>query len=794
MNPIVLWNWLKKNNSLVLHLMAVICLALALGRLVRGTTWSLFMPVALAAALGGWWAGKSRLTGRQAGGWLLGLGIPGLFLSVTGLVVTLGNLLYSIIITISQIVLRVYDNAPVDLAPLETAWSASSGQFLAVLSRLGAWVGVLAAGQTTTDPLATGLVWSILLWLAGIWSGWHVRRHQQALRALAPGGLVLALVRDYTGKEISLSILYLGIMLVLIGLTWYGKSRASWERRGVDYSESIAIDSAVAILSITVVLTGLAAVTPSLSWQELVDNLREANGGGETRLAESLGLDAPPNVAGSAAYRSSGLPRQQLLGMPPEVLEELVLTVGTGDLPPLPNGSSPINVNRYYWRTVTYDVYTSTGWASSPARSLPLPANIPLMEPGPGHRLIRQHVNLVSDQDERLYWTGTLIQADKELEIAWRTTPPPEPPPARNGDMLGALAASNPYNVVSSIAQVSAAQMRAAGNQYPEEVAARYLRLPETVPERVLAKARELTASSLTPYDRALAIETYLRSFPYTLEVEPPPPGRDIVDYFLYTSQKGYCDYYASAMVVLARAAGLPARIVIGYASGSYNWTTAQYEVREKNAHSWPEIYFPGIGWVEFEPTAGLPAITHGGDQDSPHPGPSPAPGEMSETWLRGRWRLLGSSLGGQVILGLSGIAALVAVWQAGEIWILYFAPDAGAIQRLYARLEGKSLRLLPNLLHGHTPHALQVALVDRLARQKGHRFNALLRPAPREIARIVGLYTTQVFSQVQPGRPQVIQGIKAWARLRWRLRIAGWGVTRTTLPQVDEPDSEHLQ
>jgi transglutaminase-like putative cysteine protease len=794
MNPIILWNWLKKNTSLSLLLVATVDFTLALGRLVHGTTWSLFMPTALAAALGGWWAGKSRLSGRRAAGWLVAPGISGLFLYITGLGVALGNLLCSIIPAITQSVLQVYHSAPVDMLPIVAAWTTFSAQAGTILSRLGAWIWALSTKETTTDPIATTLAWSILLWLVGSWSGWHLRRHHQALRALAPGGVVLALVLDYTGREIGLVVLYLACMLVLIGLSHYWRSRAIWERRGVDYSESIAIDSTVAILSITIFLTGLAALTPSLSWQDLVERVRRGDRGDEGHVAETLGLEAPPNVAGSAAYRPNGLPRQQLLGMPPELLEELVLTVATGEIPPLPNVIKTVSVNRYYWRSVTYDRYTSVGWASSPAENHLLAANIPLMESVPEYRVIRQNVNLVSAQNERLYWTGTLVLADNELEIAWRSTPPPEPSPAGEGDMLGALAASNTYTVVSIIPQVSAAQLRAAGNNYPSEVARRYLRLPETVPERVLAKARELTTMAPTPYDRALAIESYLRTFPYTLEVEPAPPGRDIVDYFLFTAQKGYCDYYASAMVVLARAAGLPARIVIGYVSGTYNWSTAQYEVRQKDAHSWPEIYFPGIGWVEFEPTAGLPEITRVEDQNNPQTGYNPAPKEIFDAWIEELWQMLISSLAGKAILGLAGLAALIAVGQAGEVWVLTLAPDAKAIQRLYTRLQSKSQRLLPNLLRGHTPQALQAALVDRLVRQKD-RLKALLRPAAGEIASIVRLYEMQVYSQGQPDRSQVIQGIKAWARLRWRLRMAGWRVTRnTTPPQVDEPDCGHSQ
>ena len=163
----------------------------------------------------------------------------------------------------------------------------------------------------------------------------------------------------------------------------------------------------------------------------------------------------------------------------------------------------------------------------------------------------------------------------------------------------------------------------------------RYLGLPKVTPERVLALARDLTKNAATPYDRALAIETYLRKFPYTLDVEPPPSNRDVVDYFLFTSQMGYCDYYASAMVVMARAAGLPARIVVGYASGEYDASTAQYIIRMKDAHTWAEIYFPGIGWVEFEPTASQPLILRLSGEGDSKLNSSQVSGNSVVNWLK---------------------------------------------------------------------------------------------------------------------------------------------------------------
>src|SRR5438270_373708 len=107
------------------------------------------------------------------------------------------------------------------------------------------------------------------------------------------------------------------------------------------------------------------------------------------------------------------------------------------------------------------------------------------------------------------------------------------------------------------------------------------------------------------PYDKAEALESWLRSppFQYTAQVKATPPGRDPVDYFLFDLKQDFCEYFASAMVVMLREDGIPARLVEGFTTGQFDSTTAQYVVREQDAHAWVEVYFPQYGWIEFEPT-----------------------------------------------------------------------------------------------------------------------------------------------------------------------------------------------
>lgn len=137
-----------------------------------------------------------------------------------------------------------------------------------------------------------------------------------------------------------------------------------------------------------------------------------------------------------------------------------------------------------------------------------------------------------------------------------------------------------------------------------DDIADTYLQLPETLPENVRNTAEEITEGCETPYEKALAIENWLaQNCTYTLTPGDPPVGGDFVDYFLQTRQ-GYCVYYASSMAVLARCEGLPSRYVIGYALNreQFGSIKKKYVATNATAHAWTEIYFEGIGWVQFDP------------------------------------------------------------------------------------------------------------------------------------------------------------------------------------------------
>ena len=164
------------------------------------------------------------------------------------------------------------------------------------------------------------------------------------------------------------------------------------------------------------------------------------------------------------------------------------------------------------------------------------------------------------------------------------------------------------YTVTSRRVLTTAALFRASkAAAVPAQVLNQYAQPPFTT-DRVRELAKRITAEAPTNYDKILAIEAWLAAnVRYSLDAPLAPHGVDVVDDFLFRSRLGWCEQVASSLVVMARSAGIPARLATGFVPGSRDALTGQFTVRERDAHAWAEIYFPGIGWQPFDPTASVP-------------------------------------------------------------------------------------------------------------------------------------------------------------------------------------------
>ena len=134
----------------------------------------------------------------------------------------------------------------------------------------------------------------------------------------------------------------------------------------------------------------------------------------------------------------------------------------------------------------------------------------------------------------------------------------------------------------------------------------------------VAALAEKVSAGATNNYDKVVAMSDYLqKTYPYDLNVQKQGDKENSVEFFLFKAKRGYCEHFASALAVMCRTQGIPARVVAGYDTGTMNPLTGYYEVTARDAHAWVEVYFPMFGWIQFDPTPGWSSSTSGTQKDT---------------------------------------------------------------------------------------------------------------------------------------------------------------------------------
>ncbi|MCA0458614.1 MAG: transglutaminaseTgpA domain-containing protein [Chloroflexi bacterium] len=255
-----------------------------------------------------------------------------------------------------------------------------------------------------------------------------------------------------------------------------------------------------------------------------------------------------------------------------------------------------------YWRGYAFDYYDGRNWSESNDALRPYHAGRSgrfVLDNDVREKTFVQTFYIAHDMPNILWAGGTPVTVFfPSQEIAMDVT---------GGIKVGsALAEGTVYSVESTSQTFEPEVLRNATGEIPDWVQSRYYQLPETVTDRTRELALTITGGKTTTYDKVIAVRDYvLNTFPYDYFPPPQAPDTDAVDQFLFVDKRGVCEHFTSAMVVLLRAAGIPARFVVGYGSGTYNPITGYYEVRANDAHAWVEVYFPGVEWVPFDPTPG---------------------------------------------------------------------------------------------------------------------------------------------------------------------------------------------
>ena len=780
-----------------LMLVTVMILIQGLAENVRNLDTGLLWSIALPGLLLGWvisrWREKNLYTLSIA--LLAGWGI---------IVLRVGNL--------ENLVLQgLY--ALADLVVQAIRWRAglpypNAGPFLEILAeflqragvltiRVIHWANLVLQRQTPNDPAAIAASWCVVIWLVTFWTAWHFWRGR-VIRGLIPSTALLGAVLSFSGQNGFLLIPLFCVALVMSARNAFISQVSRWQKENIDYSEDLNFDLTLSVTLVLSVLVVAMVLAPWFSYPRVVDFVREVSRSRQESSAGqpaknnpgppiglAFGLQQHPSPAPPSAISrlvSTGMPQEHLLGSGAELSHTVVMVVSVISqtvLNPSPEearlSQATLVAQKPYWQAAAYDQYLGYGWATSSATQIRYTGGQAALTTAAlpvSSLLLEQHVQYVGDSFQPggiIYAAGDLVKASQDYRVAWRN-PPDNASKNAPVDIFTAASPAVDYQAVSYLPRSTIDQLRKAGNQYPPWISQHYLQLPNTLPARVRSLAIELTATESTPYDQAHAIEQYLRTFPYTLQLPKPPSGVDLVDYFLFDLKKGYCDYDASAMVVLARAAGLPARLVIGYATGTYDEAHQRFVVTEADAHSWPEIYFPGYGWIRFEPTGGRsgldrPASTAGSievPQVDLAQTVSPFPGGIY-------FKVALFTLASLVLLALGSLL----VWNFSESWRLVKLPAGAAIRQVYHQIHQYAHRLADRPLTGATPAEISRSLVDQIERlQAETQWVAYFENARSDLEGITAIYSQHIYSPHPVNRQSQQNTIHAWSALRRRLLL----------------------
>lgn len=476
----------------------------------------------------------------------------------------------------------------------------------------------------------------------------------------------------------------------------------------VRYGSSPGVDTRPVLLWAVVTLVALVATESARNDEVLpLDERSGRSFAGEARAFTAFLAAVLACGALLAALQASSLDRDVAYGVQPspgdwQESAPSVLSYDRVDLRGRPRLSDAVVFTVKaaapdFWRAATFDVWDGVAWTRSDDRLEPvgwrdegsvLPT-VPYDVAAVTGSAMEQIITVEAPVVESLFAAPTPVEVRSRHLVGVR--------PDGTAAFLEPLGRGATYTVTSRRAFATEATLRGATRPAPAEVLARYASPPEAT-ERVRRLAFAVTADAPNVYDKVRALERWLgANTRYSLDAPSSPDGVDAVDHFLFESRLGWCEQVASSLTVMLRSVGVPARFTTGFVTGERNPVSGRYVVRERDAHAWVEVYFPGVGWQGFDPTASVPLA-----------GEAPRP--RSAAWSMALVALvLGSVL---VLVGSAGpLARRLRGWAARRGPRHERAWAAGALARLerIGSRGGRARRV------GETPREFGRALADLL-------------------------------------------------------------------------------
>ena len=569
--------------------------------------------------------------------------------------------------------------------------------------RMKDWFSALWEQSISADPLPFVVLLAALIYFVGFLSSWAVVRWQNAWVALIPGGIILLTNISYLPGQPSLSFkIFLLAAVLLVTRMEFLRAAKRWRLEHTALPTYMSIEVMFIACMVACVLVIAAWSVPTANnWGPVARLWDRALEPVSSRVASFGQLFVGVNAKRELPIHNFGstLPLQGKVALSGTPLYHVTST-DAGNL-----------------RGASYDEYTGAGWKLTDASSAPITTSVQAAALGTQRTRaevrgsVTTQVEVISPDapDRRLLTVGDPLTAN----VAGRQIIDP------TSQSVGVIpnASGKSYTSVGTISVAAVPTLQAAGTDYSQAIRDTYIALPSTVPPEVAALARQVAGNARTPYEAARRIESYLRrNYTYTLAPPPIAPRRDAVAAFLFDTRSGYFDHFASAMAVMMRSLGVPSRVATGFVLDPEDMDSATktYSVSEQRAWAWPEVYFPNLGWVEFNPTPSRPVIGRPGDDSSAladadaarsagdavaaeeEPGDAPVLDNLDQNAANANDSFLTSRAGRITVQAISAllvlsVLALVAAVVVRVFWQRYFrglSPAAARWAKLY-RLAG---------------------------------------------------------------------------------------------------------
>jgi hypothetical protein len=435
-------------------------------------------------------------------------------------------------------------------SPFDRAWE--------IADRTYVWADALVSGGISNDNMAFIVLVVAATYLTAYIAAWSIFRWYNAWVALVPGGLALLTNISYLPGQKSLPLLiYLFCAILLLARVNVLRHQRDWRIRKTNYPEFISLHVLNVTVWMALALLAIAWVLPvgrgSGFLYDVWIGVTEPVAGPMRDLGRVFtAIDA--KKGGSVHQFGSTMPLQGEISLGgSEVMQVTASEPG-------------------FLRAQSYDVYTAQGWkvgTNSQITSGAWPSLKPLQSPTEAINQLRRQVSV---QVTTKKGSGVVVTAGQPLAVNIDTRVVFGP---AQGDVTSIrptrrLENESQYRVDSTVSNASVNNLRGASQTYSDALKP-YMQLPDGLPQRVKDKAQEVTAGTSNAYDKATAIERFLRTYSVDTAIDAAPPKADSVDYFLFDAQKGYFDYHATAMVVMLAGHPCPPRRRLRHPSGRPN-------------------------------------------------------------------------------------------------------------------------------------------------------------------------------------------------------------------------------